>query len=64
MKYQLPTGHWVWSYFSAQVKREKIDSSGSSKNEHIATVLTQAKMAIDRPIFDPMQIERFYPIYW
>jgi hypothetical protein len=51
MKYQIPTGHWL--YFCAQVKREKIDSSSSSGNNNIATVLTQAKMAMDHPIFDP-----------
>lgn len=51
MKYQLPTGHWV--YFCAQVKREKIDATGSSGSKNVATVLTQARMAIDHPIFDP-----------
>ena len=51
MKYQLPTGHWL--YFCAQVKREKIDASGSGGSNNVATVLTQAKMAIDHPIFDP-----------
>jgi hypothetical protein len=51
MKYQLPTGHWI--YFCAQIKREKIDSSGVSGNNNVANVLTQAKMAIDHPIFDP-----------
>jgi hypothetical protein len=28
MKYQLPTGHWI--YFGAQIKREKFDSAGAS----------------------------------
>jgi hypothetical protein len=51
MKYQLPTGHWI--YFCAQIKREKIDASGSGGRNNVATVLTQAKMAIDHPIFDP-----------
>ncbi len=51
MKYQLPTGHWL--YFCAQIKKEKIDSSGTGGNNNVANVLTQAKMAIDHPIFDP-----------
>jgi len=51
MKYQLPTGHWI--YFCAQVKRDKIDSAGSSGGDNVSTVLTQARMAIDHPIFDP-----------
>jgi hypothetical protein len=51
MKYQLPTGHWI--YFCAQIKRDKIDSSGTGGPNNVATVLTQVKMAIDHPIFDP-----------
>jgi hypothetical protein len=51
MKYQLPTGHWI--YFCAQVKKDKIDSAGSSGSDNVSTVLTQARMAIDHPIFDP-----------
>jgi len=51
MKYQLPTGHWL--YFCSQIKKEKIDSSGVGGNKNVANVLTQAKMAIDHPIFDP-----------
>lgn len=51
MKYQLPTGHWL--YFCAQIKREKIDATGTSGGNNVSTVLTQAKMAIDHPIFDP-----------
>jgi hypothetical protein len=51
MKYQLPTSHWL--YFCAQVKKDKIDSSGTGGNHNVATVLTQARMAIDHPIFDP-----------
>ena len=50
MKYQLPTGHWI--YFSVQVKRNKIDSSSGTKG-NVATVLSQTQMAIDHPIFDP-----------
>jgi hypothetical protein len=51
MKYQLPTGHWL--YFCAQIKKGKIDSSGTGGSNNIATVLSQARMAIDHPIFDP-----------
>ena len=50
MKYQLPTGHWL--YFCAQIKREKIDAGGTSAN-NAANVLLQVRMAIDHPIFDP-----------
>jgi hypothetical protein len=51
MKFQLPTSHWL--YFCAQVKKDKIDSSGTGGSHNVATVLTQARMAIDHPIFDP-----------
>ncbi len=51
MKLQLPTSHWI--YFCAQVKKDKIDSSGTGGSHNVATVLTQARMAIDHPIFDP-----------
>jgi hypothetical protein len=50
MKYQLPTGHWL--YFCAQIKRTKIGAGGASAN-NAANVLTQVRMAIDHPIFDP-----------
>ena len=50
MKLQLPTGHWL--YFCAQIKREKLDSSGAGGGRNVATVLSQARMAIDHPIFD------------
>jgi hypothetical protein len=51
MKYQLPTSHWL--YFCVQVKRDKIDSTGSSGGKNVGTILNQARMAIDHPIFDP-----------
>ena len=51
MKYQIPTGHWI--YFCAQVKKDKIDSTGSSGGKNVATVLSQVRMALDHPIFDP-----------
>lgn len=50
MKFQLPTGHWL--YFASQVKRGKIDASAASA-DNVATVLTQIRMAIENPIFDP-----------
>jgi hypothetical protein len=51
MKYQLPTSHWI--YLCAQIKRDKIDASSAGGNNNVATVLAQARMAIDHPIFDP-----------
>ena len=51
MKYQLPTSHWL--YFCAQVKKDKIDSNNSSGTKNVSSVLNQARMAIDHPIFDP-----------
>jgi len=51
MKFQLPTGHWL--YFCAQVKKDKIDSNNASGQRNVGTVLSQARMAFDHPIFDP-----------
>jgi hypothetical protein len=51
MKYRLPTGHFI--YFTAQVKRDKIDSAGRDLNRNISGILAQARMALDHPIFDP-----------
>lgn len=51
MKFQLPTSHWI--YFCAQVKKGKIDSNNASGAKNVASVLNQARMAIDHPIFDP-----------
>ena len=51
MKFQLPTSHWL--YFCAQVKKDKIDSNNASGGKNVASVLNQARMAIDHPIFDP-----------
>jgi hypothetical protein len=58
MKFQLPTGHWL--YFCAQVKRDKIEASGASGSNNAANVLTQVKMAIDHPLFDPDLGRRFF----
>jgi len=49
MKFQLPTGHWI--YFCAQVKRVKIDAKGDSGG-NVAEVLNQARMALNHPVFD------------
>jgi len=51
MKYQLPTGHWI--YFCAQVKKDKIDSNNASGSKNVSNVLTQARMAISHPMLDP-----------
>lgn len=51
MKYRLPTGHFI--YFSAQVKREKIDAAGRELTRNISGILAQARMALEHPIFDP-----------
>lgn len=51
MKFQLPTGHWI--YFCAQVKKDKIDSNNTSGGRNVASVLNQTLMAIGHPIFDP-----------
>jgi len=51
MKYQLPTSHWL--YFCAQVKKDKVDSNNASGAKNVSNLLTQARMAIDHPIFDP-----------
>jgi hypothetical protein len=51
MKYRLPTGHFI--YFTAQVKRDKIDAAGRELNKNISGILAQARMALDYPIFDP-----------
>jgi hypothetical protein len=51
MKYQLPTGHYI--YFGAQVKKGKIDAAGRDLNSNISGILAQVRMALDHPIFDP-----------
>jgi hypothetical protein len=50
MKFQLPTGHWI--YFCAQVKRVKIDAKGVGGG-NVTEALNQARMALSHPIFDP-----------
>ena len=56
MKFQLPMGHWL--YFSAQVKKDKIDSNNASGMKNISSILNQARMAFDHPIFSPERIAR------
>lgn len=51
MKYQLPTGHYI--YFGAQVKREKIDAAASDLTKNISAIIAQAEMMLDSPVFDP-----------
>ncbi|HEY9755898.1 MAG TPA: hypothetical protein V6C97_12100 [Oculatellaceae cyanobacterium] len=51
MKYLLPTGHWI--YFCAQIKKGKIDSSGTGGLNNVTEISNQARMAMDNPIFDP-----------
>lgn len=51
MKFQIPTGHWL--YFCAQVKKDKMDSNNASGAKNVANVLSQARMAFEHPIFDP-----------
>ena len=51
MKFQLPTGHWL--YFGTQIKRGKMDAKGGGGDSNTATVLDQVRMAIGHPIFDP-----------
>lgn len=51
MKFRLPTGHFI--YFSAQVKKNKIDAAGKDLNQNISGILAQIRMSLDYPIFDP-----------
>ncbi len=50
MKFRLPTQHYL--YFGVQVKRNKIDSAGKSK-ENVAEILNQAEMLLGCELFDP-----------
>lgn len=51
MKFQLPTGHWL--YFCAQIKKDKIDAKGVTGGTNVAEILNQAKMAMGNALFDP-----------
>jgi hypothetical protein len=59
MKFQLPTGHWL--YFAAQIKADKIDAGATSGTNNVANVLTQAKMALSHHIFDPDNNQKVLP---
>lgn len=39
-------------YFCARIKKDKIDASGSGGNNNVATILNQARMAVDHPLFE------------
>ena len=49
MKYQLPTGHWL--YLGLQAKKGKLDASGKS-NANVAEILNQTSMMLGHVIFD------------
>ena len=53
MRFTLPTQHVL--YFGLQVKRDKLDAAGISKNgtANIAEILNQATMMLGHEIFDP-----------
>jgi hypothetical protein len=53
MRYTLPTQHVL--YFGLQVKRDKLDASGASKNgtSNVAEILNQTTMMLGHEIFDP-----------
>lgn len=58
MRYVLPTQHIL--YFGIQVKKGKIDSSGSSRgsNSNIAEIYHQVLMMLGHEIFDPENSRR------
>ena len=51
MKYQLPTSHFL--YFGVQAKKGKLDSAGRSGERNVAEVMSQVRMMLDHPIWDP-----------
>lgn len=53
MRYTLPTQHIL--YFGLQVKKDKLDASGTSKSgaSNIAEILNQTTMMLGHEIFDP-----------
>lgn len=50
---EIPAPYEPLALLCAQVKRDKIDSNNASGAKNVASVLSQARMAIDHPIFDP-----------
>lgn len=51
MKWQLPTGHYL--YFAAQVKAGNIIYGISKPNQNVEQLLTEARMALEKTIYDP-----------
>mgnify|MGYP001065928459 CR=1 FL=1 len=51
MKWQLPTGHFL--YFAAQVKAGDIIYGVSKPNQNVEKLLTEARMALEKTSFDP-----------
>jgi hypothetical protein len=51
MKWQLPTGHFL--YFAAQVKAGDIIYGVSKPSQNVEKLLTEARMAFEKTIFDP-----------
>lgn len=51
MKCRLPTGHFL--YFAAQVKAGDIIYGISKPNQNVEQLLTEARMALEKTIFDP-----------
>lgn len=51
MKWQLPTGHFL--YFAAQVKAGDIIYGISKPNQNVEKLLTEARMAFEKTFFDP-----------
>lgn len=51
MKFQLPTGHFI--YFAAQVKAENINYGISKPSQNIERLLTEALMAFEKKFVDP-----------
>ncbi|MGY5875484.1 MAG: hypothetical protein RTU30_07045 [Candidatus Thorarchaeota archaeon] len=51
MKFQLPTGHWL--YFSAQVKTGDIRAQSSAQKDYVEQVLQQASIQLNWEMPDP-----------
>jgi len=51
MKYQLPTGHFI--YFAAQVKAENVNYGVGKPSQNIERILTEALMAFEKKFVDP-----------
>lgn len=51
MKYQLPTGHWL--YFSAQVKTGDINAKTTDQQNHVYQIIQQAMTQLEWEMSDP-----------